>query len=1152
MIKRNLNTLHDLFQIIVTLLAVFIFFTSNVLSQCNSSTPWSAEYGSWHNYNYDVSLPPSAVVANGVLSVPVSYIEPYMSGNHIYRTNFSFRDEVCITDNFVFEVRLRNNSSVGGVAAYDTRVEVLGSGMDFGVMLMDALETWALPYTSAWVGGTLTSAQTGLMVDLQNWSTLKMEFNNGILYYSRDNVEFFQLPYTGNICNILGFNFLFKGSGEVDWIRLNDAFNNEIYFENFEDCDSFALFPPCVLNLEPTFTLPSCSDNQLFLYAGTQETQPLYYNWTGPNGFTSNERNPIISNPTADAQGIYTVSVSTNPCNSDVTESISIDFQTTYYNSYKNIALCDGESYVFSDGSVVTSNTIFIDTVPSLTSPFCENIITYVVDVPALNMTVSNDTSVCIGQSVQLLASGGELEYLWDSDATLSATNIPNPVATPTVTTTYYVHNKVRVGDNLVTNGDFEQGNIDFSTEYIYGVHNPLPAQPGYYTVAQYLTNSWYPFGCVADHTSGTGQSLIVDGATGGIGVSIGSDFWCQTIEIEPNTDYAFSAWLANVFNYEAHSDGIAPDLSFSINGVTIGVPQTTPAISCVWNEFNVIWNSGSSTVATICLSETTGAGWGNDFAVDDIKFYKICEVLDSVTVVVSNPVATIVDSTNVSCFGQNEGSAEVAVTGGMAPYAYSWNSNPIQTTTTATDLIAGNYTVIVTDSINCSVSATVAIIEPVVLRRTKRISLCEGEFYTLPNGNSVNVSGTYVDTILSNAISHCASIITTIIDQPSLNIVISNDTLICLGESVQLFSSGGDFESLWDADATLSATNISNPIASPTATTTYYVHNKVRVGENLVENGDFEQGNVGFSSDYIYSSSHYLETPGFYTVSTSITNSWFPGCGGGPLGSGNVILADGACGYSGVAPSANLWCQTIAVEPNTDYAFSAELANLLNSNISSTLSFSINGVLLANPISTVSNACEWAEFYSLWNSGSLTSATICISEGTGACSGNDFAVDNISFYKLCEVLDSVHVVVSDPVATIVDSTTVLCFGGNDGSAEVNAVGGITPYSYSWNSNPIQTTVMATGLVAGNYTVTVTDSINCTASASVTITEPTVVTSSITNQTAVSCNGLSDGTATVSATGGVGTHTFRWLTTPVQTTATAINLSAGTYTVEVV
>jgi len=71
----------------------------------------------------------------------------------------------------------------------------------------------------------------------------------------------------------------------------------------------------------------------------------------------------------------------------------------------------------------------------------------------------------------------------------------------------------------------------------------------------------------------------------------------------------------------------------------------------------------------------------------------------------------------------------------------------------------------------------------------------------------------------------------------------------------------------------------------------------------------------------------------------------------------------------------------------------------------------------------------------------------------------------------------------------VVNSTNVNCLGGNDGTATVVANGGTVPYSYDWQPGGAITPVV-NNLIAGTYTVTVTDFIGATATATVTITEP--------------------------------------------------------------
>jgi gliding motility-associated-like protein len=135
------------------------------------------------------------------------------------------------------------------------------------------------------------------------------------------------------------------------------------------------------------------------------------------------------------------------------------------------------------------------------------------------------------------------------------------------------------------------------------------------------------------------------------------------------------------------------------------------------------------------------------------------------------------------------------------------------------------------------------------------------------------------------------------------------------------------------------------------------------------------------------------------------------------------------------------------------------------------------------------------------------------------------------------------------PGVTISSQNNVSCNGGNNGDATAAGNGGVSPYTYSWNTTPVQTGATASNLAAGTYTVTVMDQSSCTATASVTITEPTALSVSVTAQTNVSCNAGTNGDAAALANGGAGTYSYSWNTSPVQNTALANNLVAGTYTV---
>ena len=136
------------------------------------------------------------------------------------------------------------------------------------------------------------------------------------------------------------------------------------------------------------------------------------------------------------------------------------------------------------------------------------------------------------------------------------------------------------------------------------------------------------------------------------------------------------------------------------------------------------------------------------------------------------------------------------------------------------------------------------------------------------------------------------------------------------------------------------------------------------------------------------------------------------------------------------------------------------------------------------------------------------------------------------------------------PLAASTSRTNVSCFGGTNGTATATATDGVAPYTYSWNTTPVQTAATATGLSAGTYTVTVTDAAGQTATAQAVVGQPTALASSISSQTNVGCFGGTNGAATVSVSGGTPTYSYSWAPSG-GSAATATGLTAGTYTVTI-
>lgn len=132
-------------------------------------------------------------------------------------------------------------------------------------------------------------------------------------------------------------------------------------------------------------------------------------------------------------------------------------------------------------------------------------------------------------------------------------------------------------------------------------------------------------------------------------------------------------------------------------------------------------------------------------------------------------------------------------------------------------------------------------------------------------------------------------------------------------------------------------------------------------------------------------------------------------------------------------------------------------------------------------------------------------------------------------------------------LAVSITATTGATCGQNNGGATASATGGTPSYTYNWAPSG-GSGASATNLSAGNYTVTVTDSKNCTTNTPVIINSTGGPTLSVTSQTNVSCFGGNNGAAIVSSTGGTGPYTYTWVPGNLSG-STQNSLTAGVYTI---
>ncbi|MHC4629316.1 MAG: hypothetical protein ACYTDV_20235 [Planctomycetota bacterium] len=164
---------------------------------------------------------------------------------------------------------------------------------------------------------------------------------------------------------------------------------------------------------------------------------------------------------------------------------------------------------------------------------------------------------------------------------------------------------------NLILNGDFESGNTDFTTDYIY-IPPPLDDHSlwpeGVYSIDTDPHNGHANFWSFGDHTTGSGNMLIANGHP-----EADKRVWEQTVAVLPNAVYVLTYYLSSCV------PGEPAVIECSINGISLG-SAGAPTAPGTWTEVYYSWDSGTSTSATIALEDLNIVRGGNDFVIDDIS----------------------------------------------------------------------------------------------------------------------------------------------------------------------------------------------------------------------------------------------------------------------------------------------------------------------------------------------------------------------------------------------------------------------------------------------------------------------------------------------------------------------------------------------------
>ncbi|HEX5001144.1 MAG TPA: hypothetical protein VFW78_01500, partial [Bacteroidia bacterium] len=519
------------------------------------------------------------------------------------------------------------------------------------------------------------------------------------------------------------------------------------------------------------------------------------------------------------------------------------------------------------------------------------------------------------------------------------------------------------------------------------------------------------------------------------------------------------------------------PDKSLTCTSLTTNLigSSTTPGVTYSWSAINGGSIVGSTTTATPVVN---AAGC---YILTVTNPANGCTRRDTACVTLNNSVPVISGSTqiNVSCYAGCNGSASFTVTGGQSPFTYNWSNGA--TSPSATGLCAGTYTVTVTGSNGCSATSTFNITQPsqnlaVSISSTQPVSCLGGS-----NGAAIVAAngGTAPYTYNWNTGATTAS--------------------------VSGLTAGSYTATVTDANGCTAsgATTVTQPATAVTATLVVLQ----QVGCYGGSNGSLDLSPAGGSPPYTYQWSN---------------GAWSQDVSGLGAGTYTVTVTDGN-GCSAVQSA-------VITQP----------AAALSATTSMTQSVACFGGNSGTASVAVSGGT--VPYSYMWNTGATTQNISSLAAGTYTVTVTDA--------NGCTTVKSVSI--TQPVAALTTNLTssqpVSCFGGANGSINLSVSGGTTPYTYAWSNGA--TTQDISNISASTYTITVTDARGCTATRSVTITQPAAaVAVSITATPNVSCFGGTNGAATATVTGGTAPYLYQWNTGA--TTQILSGLIAGLYTVTI-
>jgi gliding motility-associated-like protein len=445
----------------------------------------------------------------------------------------------------------------------------------------------------------------------------------------------------------------------------------------------------------------------------------------------------------------------------------------------------------------------------------------------------------------------------------------------------------------------------------------------------------------------------------------------------------------------------------------------------------------------------------------------------------------------DAGCYNGNDGSITINPSGGALPYLYQWSNG--NTTNAATNLYAGIYGVTVYDANYCSITASYAVSQPqsIILSQPAIQNVnCYGGtngsitgitatngiapyFYVWNTGASTQdivgiPAGNYTLTVYDQGLCSVTAAYT--VQQPAptqLNAIVQHVT--CFNENngrIILSPSGGapPYTYLWNNGATTQT--LFNLSPGTYSVTVYDRISCFTLADFLIT----QPALLAADSAILTTPRCFNDNNGSITVSpyggaSPYTYQW---------SNGSSLQAIGNL-YSGnyqVTVVDNNFCTVTAV-------FNLTQPAQININPTAVSDASCYGA--ANGYVTIGTTGGVLPYRYSWSNGATTQNVANLTAGnyTVTVADNNQCTVAATFYiyQPAEILINISAIVN-----------VKCFGGNDGRISVIALGNFPPFSYLWNNGDSSASV--SNLTAGTYSVTVTDSNQCSSISLYTVTQP--------------------------------------------------------------